>query len=150
MIESRMEMPKNMNVDDCFGTRMDEIFNSKDWKLESYVFQSNIAFSKMYRFSMDGSIKTALMVHGSWLCLDVTQISPPTKPCDGDFHPKQRRICLRMLQTPAVCSIAPQTSGPLPTKARTRTRDQRVEHASRQVRNSSGTRRNTPTQAGNL
>ena len=63
-IESFIAILENMNAEECLRTSMAEIFNKNDWKLETCLFQSDIALSKMCRFSMDGSITTALM--GTW------------------------------------------------------------------------------------
>ena len=59
-IESFIAILENMKAEQCLKTTMAEIFNRNDWKIETYLFQFDIAFSKMCRFSMDGSITTAL------------------------------------------------------------------------------------------
>ena len=60
-IESFIAILENMKAEQCLKTTMVEIFNRTDWKIETYLFQSDIALSKMCQFSIDGSIMTALM-----------------------------------------------------------------------------------------
>ena len=63
-IKSIITILENIKADQCLETTMAEIFQRNDWKIQTYLFQSDIVFSKMCRFSMDGSITTALT--GIW------------------------------------------------------------------------------------